>query len=118
MTAPSICAVNFNGYNTGMNSHPYFRRPLEIRCSLCGETIPRHDGDIVSFDRFIFDEKHPLYASNASAMHRRCFSEWEHRRLFVRLFNDYQNSVDGSQHMRQNGKVDDLEQVEYQGKTT
>ncbi|NMN04859.1 MULTISPECIES: hypothetical protein [unclassified Novosphingobium] len=59
----------------------------KTECSVCGDVIAGSD-DIVMFPHFIWDEAHPLWRFSDSAMHRRCFVDWDQAKQFRRIYNE------------------------------
>ena len=59
----------------------------KTECSICGVVL--YEGDaLVATTHFIADHNDPLWRFSDSAMHKSCFLEWEHRRSFVKKYND------------------------------
>ena len=56
-------------------------------CSRCGAVFTGSD-DIVMFPHFIWDEADPLWRFSDSAMHRRCFVDWDQAEQFQRAYNE------------------------------
>lgn len=59
----------------------------KTKCSVCGHIIAGSD-DIVMFPHFIWDEAHPLWRFSDSAMHRRCFADWDQAERFQSIYNE------------------------------
>ena len=56
-------------------------------CALCNEVL-REDDDLVATQHFIRDQADPLWQYSDAAMHRRCFTKWQHREEFREKYNE------------------------------
>ena|GEM_PF-5094391 len=48
----------------------------------------------MSMERFILDQDSAFQDCATTVMHQHCFQAWEHRKLYVRLFNEYQRTIE------------------------
>lgn len=87
---------------------PTYYRPVELVCACCGKAVPDTER-VQALERFILEKHLSLQGYKHYVMHQRCFREWEHRRLYIRLFNEYHESIDGDDYsvrMKPNGSIE------------
>ena len=78
------------------------------KCSMCGGVI-ESDDETVSTTHFIDDQNDALWRFSDSAMHKQCFLNWEHRKDFIKKFNESRGIIiwgNGTRHhMEDDGNI-------------
>jgi|SRR5215813_2735118 len=64
----------------------------KTECPLCNEVLQEGDR-IVATTHFIGDPRDPLWPFSDGAMHKSCFLEWDHRKVFVERYNATMGSI-------------------------
>lgn len=59
----------------------------KTKCSIC-DIIIKDDDEIVATTHFIADPNDPLWRFSDSAMHKSCFLNWQHKRDFIKKYNE------------------------------
>lgn len=64
----------------------------KTECALCRAVIEENE-KIVATSHFIADPKDRLWRFSDAAMHKRCFSEWDQRQVFVERYNEIVGNI-------------------------
>ncbi len=82
-------------------------RSLHRICPLCQQELPNIQ-EVVAADKFLLEQILGTGDFQSCAIHYHCFQNWEHRKEYIRLFNQHHRDIDTrfSYRMKANGRIE------------